>query len=225
MKYEFGEFVHAVQIESELIVLDEVSDRYLFLSADETQQLNLEMMGGSFLNGVGSKFLELGILKRSDGAQLFPINQQRPLGIDAYAWAHRSEFVEVVSGRLYDNLVATVILLRIILSLRHRGLHFALNMLRHLKKSSAPNSVSDYEAACYMAGILKNVAPFAFGRVRCLEMALSLSYWCQTRGVSTDFIIGVQKYDFLSHAWVECDGRVIADSPALQLGLCEILRI
>ena len=51
-------------------------------------------------------------------------------------------------------------------------------------------------------------------RKDCLPKALTTFYLLQRRGVEVSFCLGVRKYPFGAHSWVEWQGRVIDDHPA-----------
>lgn len=224
MTYKFKNFIHCVQIDGELTLLDEISDRYIFLSVEETDQLKVCMVDDSRTNGVVESLLIAGVLEEGKDVLPFPINQARPKGIDAYAWAHRSEFVDEIVAKFNEMVKATFILWLVIFLLRSKGLRVTLNFIRRMKYNLKIKTSNRFSVS-YAAAIFHKVAFLGVGRVRCLEMALSLFIWCVNRGINVDLVIGIQKYDFLSHAWIEYDGKVVADSPAVQEGLCEILRI
>jgi hypothetical protein len=52
--------------------------------------------------------------------------------------------------------------------------------------------------------------------VLCLQRSVCLVRLLRAHGVSARFVIGYRPVPFLSHAWVEVDGRVVNDSPAYQ---------
>ena len=54
---------------------------------------------------------------------------------------------------------------------------------------------------------------FYFKRVLCLQRSAALVVLLRHHGYQAEMIIGAQLLPFLSHAWVEVDGRVINDKP------------
>lgn len=44
-------------------------------------------------------------------------------------------------------------------------------------------------------------------------------------GIPADHIIGVRRFPFQAHAWVECTGRVLFDLPDFVQGYAELARI
>jgi hypothetical protein len=54
---------------------------------------------------------------------------------------------------------------------------------------------------------------FYFERVLCLQRSAALTVLLRRKGSAAAMIIGAQLLPFLSHAWVEVEGRVINDKP------------
>ena len=46
-------------------------------------------------------------------------------------------------------------------------------------------------------------------RGSCLHQSLALCMMLRRRSIDADFVLGVYKYPFSAHAWVECDDKVI----------------
>jgi hypothetical protein len=57
-------------------------------------------------------------------------------------------------------------------------------------------------------------ACFYWRPVRCLQRSIAATRLLRTYGVNGRLVIGYRAAPFLSHAWVEVDGRVVNDSPA-----------
>lgn len=56
-------------------------------------------------------------------------------------------------------------------------------------------------------------AAFFPGRAQCLERSLVLYDYLRRRGVAARMRLGVQRYPFMAHAWVEYRGEPINDVP------------
>lgn len=61
-------------------------------------------------------------------------------------------------------------------------------------------------------------------RTKCLEWASTLTLLALQRGWLCTLNIGAQNYPFLSHAWVEVDGKIIADKQILKNEMAVILK-
>jgi hypothetical protein len=51
------------------------------------------------------------------------------------------------------------------------------------------------------------------GRAQCLERSLVLYDYLRCRGISVQIRLGIQRYPFMAHAWVEYRGETINDVP------------
>jgi hypothetical protein len=51
------------------------------------------------------------------------------------------------------------------------------------------------------------------GRAQCLERSLVLYDYLRCRGIAAQMRLGVQRYPFIAHAWVEYRGEPINDVP------------
>jgi hypothetical protein len=56
---------------------------------------------------------------------------------------------------------------------------------------------------------------FYFKRVLCLQRSAALAVLLRRHGRCAEMVIGAQLFPFLSHAWVEVEGRVINDKPSV----------
>jgi hypothetical protein len=62
-------------------------------------------------------------------------------------------------------------------------------------------------------------------RVLCLQRSLATARLLRDCGLGATTVIGCRPEPFISHAWVEIDGRVVNDSPGYQKLLCVLERI
>lgn len=54
---------------------------------------------------------------------------------------------------------------------------------------------------------------FYYKPVRCLQRSVVATRLLKKSGIKSSLVIGYRPAPFLSHAWVEVDGRVVNDSP------------
>ncbi len=59
----------------------------------------------------------------------------------------------------------------------------------------------------------------------CLPRSLALFRFLRSVGVPAEHCIGVQRFPFEAHAWVECGGSVVHDSPSFTGSYTEIARL
>jgi Transglutaminase-like superfamily len=54
---------------------------------------------------------------------------------------------------------------------------------------------------------------FYFRRVLCLQRSAATAVLLRRHGTRAQMVLGVQMLPFLSHAWVEVEGRIVNDKP------------
>jgi hypothetical protein len=59
----------------------------------------------------------------------------------------------------------------------------------------------------------------------CLPRSLALYRFLLSVGVPAEHCIGVQRFPFEAHAWVECGGRAVNESSGLTRGYTELARL
>ena len=62
-------------------------------------------------------------------------------------------------------------------------------------------------------------------RALCLQRSVATARLLRGCGLDASVVIGCRSEPFVSHAWVEIDGRVVNDSPGYQRLLCVLERI
>jgi hypothetical protein len=72
---------------------------------------------------------------------------------------------------------------------------------------------------------VKCIIPFYWKPVRCLQRSVVTARALRAYGIEADVVIGYRLAPFLSHAWVEVDGRIVNDSPVFQHRLQVLERI
>jgi hypothetical protein len=94
-------------------------------------------------------------------------------------------------------------------SLRVLGLRRTVRLARRAGERSArarSGSADD------LARSVATAAAFFPGRAVCLEQSIALYVLLRRRGHPAGLRIGVQPYPFQAHAWVEVDGRPVAEN-------------
>lgn len=227
MRVGFAEHVHHLLLNDEYILLDEVRDRYVVLDKEWSERLTL-VLGDYDSDPEGAEiFLGRGLLHARKSPQ-FVSTVHGNFGIDNYEWRATSRFRgDHLELTAFPPLIFA--LARTYWLLKRHGLHSALEKLRQLKKKALSrepvrpaHAVRKAQAAANMIGLCAMYLPF---KHQCLEAALAASMYLLSAGVSVDFKIGVQRYDFLAHAWIEVGGQVIGDDPSLPHRLPTLLAI
>ncbi|MBR2515495.1 MAG: lasso peptide biosynthesis B2 protein [Halomonas sp.] len=227
---KFNQYVHYVLLNGEFIILDEQEDRYVILEAPTSLELEMALMEGNEQSALVQELLNAGILELSSQRQSIRRVTVQEHGIGDYEWRFARQFHQTASVKWMSfRALQTLLWIKTLLSTR--GFHSAMNSLRALKATQAhsihlPIESSEHNRICACAATaIAEAALWMPYRVECLEYSMSLSRLLLSLGVCPTFRIGVQRYDFLSHAWVEVGGKVLGDDPNLPDRMCSIVEI
>ncbi|WP_095120087.1 lasso peptide biosynthesis B2 protein [Pseudomonas sp. Irchel s3f10] len=226
MEFTFQPHAHAILLDNQLVILDEKLDTYLIFNESQTTILIKGDKDCNEYNEIRHELSSLNIITDS-------IHNSNPLtkanddyeGIDNYTWRIKRQNPRQ-SVKLLPTMRACLDLLILKVTIALGGLETCLNSMRASKKALSGNPVSAWHESIesYAQGvrIASLVLPF---KVKCLESSICLFKHAMRNNKKCDFFIGVQLYDFLSHAWIEINGEVIADDPHLSRKLPKILTI
>ena len=91
-----------------------------------------------------------------------------------------------------------------------QGVHRSLGRFRPARRHSscAP------EAA--IAAAMKDALCLYWKRALCLQRSVAAARLFRRYGFAAELVIGYRPEPFMTHAWVEIDGRVINDTPVYQ---------
>jgi hypothetical protein len=64
-----------------------------------------------------------------------------------------------------------------------------------------------------LAGVVTATRLYYRRRKDCLPKSLTIYYLVRTQGIDATLCIGVKKFPFAGHAWVEYGGRIVDDFP------------
>jgi hypothetical protein len=77
-----------------------------------------------------------------------------------------------------------------------------------------PMSEADDQVIKDVVTVVRRITRYYYrGRLDCLPRSLSTFYLLRSRGIAVEFLMGVKKFPFAGHAWVEYAQQVIDDSP------------
>lgn len=220
--FYFKKYVHHIIIEDQMIILDEVKDNFLFFSKEQTEKLTSYFETGKFDNFL-KDLLSDDILASYEQSNFMMLNRSlgRKLGIDNYEWRVSKKFRKTQKRRL--SLMYGSVLIFATSFLNFFGLHNTLNILRLLKRIEFDTSVEKNEIEIVANfDFFNKIIPF---KNTCLEYSITNYIIFTLLGYKPKFYIGVQNYDFISHAWVEINDKVLGDVPNLQEKLHIILSI
>ena len=202
--FYFKPNIHHVNINNEITILDEISDRYILLSEKQSILLKEYMSDGSH-NYVGDTMNLEGIISKESGTPLAK-STPSPQGVGILTW---NSYVSTRLGIASFFYISEAIMRMILVRKRFPYISLKDKLIIGQKLSQS----------------IKIAAPFIPGKVKCLEFSLVLFDMLVSRKISPTLFIGFQRYDFLSHAWLEIDNEVVADQDNLKTKLTPIIRV
>lgn len=213
---------YAINLDGEMVILDLKSNSFHFLDKEQTVAMDNYINGSSTFDS-----------KLDDYTFLFdrflnssPIVKYNNIeGIDNYSWSDVSHFInkDVQDINIKDKIYI-VIIYCILFTGKDYFFKQKINLLKLLKENTKlVNKNLDYvNSAANFIHKVSSKLPF---NLKCLENSLILAYFLTFKKYDFNLKIGVQKYDFLSHAWIEVDDIVISDMPDLSHKLAIILTV
>ncbi|WP_171257959.1 lasso peptide biosynthesis B2 protein [Acinetobacter gyllenbergii] len=213
---------YAVNLDGEIVILDLKANYFHFLDIEQSLEIEKYMNG---LVSVNSKLDDYLFLFEKNSILSKIVKYDDIEGIDNYSWSDVSHFVKNNNQdiNILDK-VSIIILYCILFTGKNYFFKQKVNLLKLLKKNTKYfNKDLDYaNAAASFIHKVSSKLPFD---LKCLENALILAYFLALKKHDFNLKIGIQKYDFLSHAWIEVDDVVVSDMPDLSARLAIILKI
>lgn len=220
--------VHHVLIAGEFVLLDEKRDCYLLLDESDSRDLLAGFSGGVAI-GACEKYRAAGLIEFRAEPQAINSAPSRRHGIGNHSWAQVGSYRDLGYGTM-QSFIALVLVIGLKAWMKVFGFGAVVALARHAArrmnkggKKVLPDTgrrrLQSMAAAVYGVGLRVPI------KVQCLESSLALHLFACLAGIGCVFKIGVQRYDFLAHAWVEFDGSVVGDSAALSTTMPVILKI
>lgn len=213
---------YAINLDGEMVILDLKSNCFHFLDQEQTVAMY------NYINGSGTVdsklddyiFLFDSSLKTSDIIKYNNIE-----GVDNYSWSDVSHFIDKdVQDINIQDKISIIIIYCILFTGKNYFFKQKINLLKFLKKNTKlVNNDLDYVNSA--ANFIHNVSSKLPFDLKCLENSLILAYFLTFKKYEFNLKVGVQKYDFLSHAWIEVNNIVVSDMPDLSKKLAVILKI
>lgn len=226
-KFQLTEHTHYVYTEKELIILQEKNDEFYFFSREESDNIMhflKKPTPENFHKEIISELISKNILKPSNSPQASIIIESgiRP-GIGAHQWRNIWVFRKEET-KLIELIEATWLLIKNKALLNVFGLHYQLQRIRknsHKTQGDCQyhNRVKNFSSAIYRAG---RWLPF---KTECLESSLALADYLISKKADFTLHIGIQKYSFMAHAWVNHNGQPVGDDPDINSKLHTIIKI
>jgi hypothetical protein len=92
------------------------------------------------------------------------------------------------------------------------GFKHVLRALAHVPPESTTTAAIEHD----LCDAIQMATCLYYKPVLCLQRAFCTTRLLRARGIRARLVIGYRPVPFLSHAWVEVDGRVVNDSPVYQ---------
>lgn len=222
MKNKIKSDFYLINLDGEIIILDLKSNCFHFLDEDQSISLDNHITLDTPLDSKLENFSFL-FDRYSKNSKIVKYNDIE--GIDNYSWSDVSHFV---NNNLHDISLRDKISIIIIYCILFTGKNYffkqKINLLKYLKKKNyyVDKNLDYVNSAASFIHKISSKLPFD---LKCLENSLILAYFLALKKHEFNLKIGVQKYDFLSHAWIEVDDVVISDMPDLSNKLAIILKV
>lgn len=232
MGYCFRSSIRYIYVNREFTLLDVRADRYYLLNEDESSELTSIFHGSMHHEEAITKFEKCGIIELAPQKPQIIESCQHP-GIGNHDWSIVGTFRKH-PYRITDYYLSLWHLILVKLLLIFGGLQGLLKKIekanrkvnfRDPNSTNPPNippfstkSIESIASAVYDAGL---ILPF---RSKCLESSAALKLILLGMGVNSHLVIGIQRYDFLAHAWVTVNGRVVGDRLDLEDRMSVIAR-
>ncbi|WP_246791966.1 lasso peptide biosynthesis B2 protein [Burkholderia perseverans] len=208
MPFKFNDNIQHILLHDSLIIFDEKNDTFLVLPEDTTREVLSSFEDMKDRAGIVEHLVQESILISADTRQYISTISMSGYGIGDYRWDRREHLITAVRFRYVVEALAVAISLK--LRLASLGLPRILAQMRTSKKRTPPRR-DDLIYPQQLAYSLTRASHFLPFRFECLEFSCALFKILIRKGYHPTFHIGVQNYNFLSHAWIDINGVVIGD--------------
>ncbi|MBB4820705.1 hypothetical protein HNP29_004100 [Pseudomonas alcaligenes] len=224
MSFSFQPHIHHLVMHNQIILLDEKKDHFMILSESQTTLLTENSKSCAQYENLLNELTQLNLIHRTPYSQALNRVDEEYEGIDNYTW-RISRCSSSSSLSLLPTIWALLDLLRLKISLKKHGLGYVLNSMRKAKINKKNGSTLSQEALKNYVNSVHHASLLLPLKVKCLESSICIFNYAIKNGENCNFFIGVQLFDFLSHAWVEIDEKVVSDDQHLSSKLPKILSI
>lgn len=223
----FNKKIHHILLQKTLVIFNEVNDEFMIFDETDTREIIFNLSDSPKPPLIIENLKRHGILVRASSRQYISTIQMDGYGIGSYSWDRREHFTRGLDP--YSVSKATMAGMWTKWKLVAFGLPNMLDYMRKLKyKSTKENNnrrSSDKIDPISISSALISASRFFPFRFECLEFSCTLFNILASNGFRPNFNIGVQNYNFLSHAWVDLDGAVIGDRTDMFQRISPIIRI
>lgn len=231
MKYfNFRDYVHHIFVRNEFLILDEISDRYYLLDENDSAELILVLSNDwsgyqniNLKSDAIKKWINRGLIKEVPNEPKINFISQEAVGLGSY-----SAEIEIPSTAFRPStlrcLKYVLALCIASLAVKFFSLHHILNFCRKIKLNAICID-DDLDKMQEIINQTKLAALYCPLKAKCLERSVVAYLIARSKKISCTLCIGAQRYDFLSHCWIELDGNPIGERSSLKSMLPTLLKI
>ncbi|MGY8820033.1 MAG: lasso peptide biosynthesis B2 protein [Pseudomonadales bacterium] len=203
----FAPWIFHALADGELVLLDARSNEFVLFDRDASREL-VDAVEGRAMSPFVERLLVEGRLQHASSTP--KLNRSHVPGIDDFTWSESVRYkarhhASCPSGR--EVLAAGLTLAKMCFLLKCVSLFRLLKSGRNRPVSQGPAKATLDREIC----ALVRAARWLPCKVACLEFSLALRERLARHGVNATVEIGVQKYSFMAHAWVEVDGQPLGE--------------
>ncbi|MBM3633570.1 MAG: lasso peptide biosynthesis B2 protein [Alphaproteobacteria bacterium] len=235
MYYHLADHIYITQFKKEYILLNAKLDKYVVCSSKISnifeEIFSRENLYFSQHNSSTSQDLKFNHIQKLLNKNIIEYNNQPyPYYIDRKI---NSNGVTNVDWKLPLKNKNNKINLQVILALKNlikihmhmkiKGFYATIKLLKKFHKLQVNYIIPQREELDNLANIVNDACMIYPTRTKCLEWAMTFVLMALKRNWKCNLEIGLQNYPFMAHAWVECDGKVVRDSPNLREEMAIIL--
>lgn len=200
MYVAFPECIWHVVANGELILLDATRNQFLLFSKEATGEI-LKAIKGSLPPELVVNFIDQAILVRRKVPQI--INHSYARGLDDFTWSESMRYKTkhyAYKPSSSELLLAFTALIGAFITIKTRRLSSIL--ASNSRSMIAQQELSDEVIGREIKSLVHAARLFP-SKIACLEFSVALRYRLAKRGAYSSLVIGVQKYSFMAHAWLE----------------------
>lgn len=223
--YFFNKKFYHVFLNNELILLDIKKDKFIFFDEEKSNEIkkiiNSKINSGRNCN---KEYLEFfSFFKEKNN--LNEINGI--IGVDSHSWRSVKFYVKNSTHKLslQDRLKILFIYLFVF---NFKNLYLKLIIFKFLKNNLTLKGKINYLDHEYINSVnsyIHEISYFLPFNLKCLEHSFILGFFLILNKYNCSINIGIQKYNFLSHSWVDVDKNVVGDHRNLSNLLAKIVSI
>lgn len=215
--YTFKKHIKHIFLNNELILLDIKKDKYYFFNLNESLYLkNLLTTENLLKDSKNQTFLENFCQVTTVPENLNNIDNIS--GIDNYSWNKvKNQFIGTTGKLSFSDKI--IIIKFYLIIFQDPSLENRLKKFEKAKETLKESTIISKDIINSAIKFIHDISIYFPYYLKCLEYSLILGLFLLHKKQVCYFHIGIQKYNFLAHAWIERDNEVIGDSQFLKTNL------